>query len=185
MSTRRNTYQYKARITGLAPATRYYCAIHDGERRIAGGEEYFSRTSPPHGSQTPTRIWVVGDSGTGGVDQRAVRDAMRSLVEAEARPLDTYIHVGDMAYGDGTDKEFQRRFFDVANIHFVCLDSHDLNRKPNGAMAQWLHADFEKTNSDWLIAFWHHPPYTKRSHGSDREGQLIEMRTHIMPILVV
>ncbi|NQZ71221.1 MAG: metallophosphoesterase, partial [Lentisphaeria bacterium] len=37
--------------------------------------------------------------------------------------------------------------------------------------------------ADWLIAFWHHPPYTKGSHDSDVEGQLIEMRKHIMPIM--
>ena len=240
-TTRPNTYQYEAQISGLLPATRYFYAIDDGERRIAGGEDYFLTTSPSRGSRTPTRIWIVGDSGTGGTNQKAVHDAMRSLVERESRSLDMYIHVGDMAYGDGTDKEFQERFFDmydptlrsvavwpamgnhegrtsrgktgvgpyydayvtptnaeaggvpsgteayysfdVANIHFVCLDSHDLDRKPNGAMARWLRADLEQTNSDWLIGFFHHPPYTKGSHDSDREGQLREMRTHIMPIL--
>ena len=50
-------------------------------------------------------------------------------------------------------------------------------------MARWLKQDLEKTKADWLIAFFHHPPYTKGSHDSDREKQLIEMRTHIMPIL--
>jgi hypothetical protein len=50
-------------------------------------------------------------------------------------------------------------------------------------MAQWLKADLEKTKSDWVVAFFHHPPYTKGSHDSDLEKQLIEMRTHIMPIL--
>jgi hypothetical protein len=68
-------------------------------------------------------------------------------------------------------------------VHFVCLDSHDLDRKPTGAMARWLKADLEKAKSDWLIAYWHHPPYTKGSHDSDTESQLIEMREHIMPIL--
>ena len=73
--------------------------------------------------------------------------------------------------------------FDIADVHFVCLDSHDLDRSPNGAMAQWLIADLEETQQEWLIAFWHHPPYTKGSHDSDAEQQLIEMRTHFMPIL--
>jgi hypothetical protein len=73
--------------------------------------------------------------------------------------------------------------FDHANIHFICLDSHDLDRKPGGAMARWLKADLEKTKADWLIAFWHHPPYTKGSHDSDRERDLTEMREYIMPIL--
>jgi len=73
--------------------------------------------------------------------------------------------------------------FDHGNIHFICLDSHDLERKPTGAMAKWLKADLEKAKADWLIAFWHHPPYTKGSHDSDKETDLKEMRQHIMPII--
>ena len=73
--------------------------------------------------------------------------------------------------------------FDHANIHFICLDSHDLERKPGGAMAKWLKADLERAQADWLIAFWHHPPYTKGSHDSDKEKDLTEMRQYIMPII--
>ena len=73
--------------------------------------------------------------------------------------------------------------FDFGKTHFICLNSHDLPRDPGGAMAQWLKADLEKTKADWLVAFWHHPPYTKGSHDSDKEQQLIEMRSMIMPIL--
>lgn len=73
--------------------------------------------------------------------------------------------------------------FDFGQIHFVCLNSHDLDRTPSSAMAQWLIADLEATTARWLIAFWHHPPYTKGTHDSDREIQLIEMREYIMPIL--
>jgi hypothetical protein len=72
--------------------------------------------------------------------------------------------------------------FDYANIHFVCLDSHDLDRKAGGPMAKWLKADLEKTRAEWIIAFWHHPPYTKGSHDSDKEKDLIEMRRYILPI---
>jgi Calcineurin-like phosphoesterase/Purple acid Phosphatase, N-terminal domain len=73
--------------------------------------------------------------------------------------------------------------FDYANVHFICLDSHDLSRKPGDPMATWLKADLEKTKADWLIAFWHHPPYTKGSHDSDKEADLSEMRRLIMPIV--
>ncbi|MEK0448945.1 MAG: Alkaline phosphatase precursor [Verrucomicrobiota bacterium] len=73
--------------------------------------------------------------------------------------------------------------FDYANIHFICLDSHDLSRKPGDPMAAWLKADLEKTKADWIIAFWHHPPYTKGSHDSDKEADLTEMRKLIMPII--
>ncbi|MBC8003348.1 MAG: metallophosphoesterase family protein [Opitutaceae bacterium] len=73
--------------------------------------------------------------------------------------------------------------FDYANIHFICLDSHDLDRRPGEPMARWLKADLERTRADWLIAFWHHPPYTKGSHDSDKEKDLTEMRRYIMPII--
>jgi hypothetical protein len=73
--------------------------------------------------------------------------------------------------------------FDYANIHFICLDSHDLSRKPSDPMANWLKADLEKAKADWIVAFWHHPPYTKGSHDSDKETDLTEMRKYIMPII--
>ncbi|MBT8036277.1 MAG: metallophosphoesterase family protein [Verrucomicrobiae bacterium] len=76
--------------------------------------------------------------------------------------------------------------YNYGRTHFIVLNSHDLDRSPSAAMAQWLREDLAKTSlekTDWLIAFWHHPPYTKGSHDSDKEKQLIEMRQHIMPIL--
>src|SRR4051812_37399803 len=73
--------------------------------------------------------------------------------------------------------------WDFGRTHFICLDSHDLDRKPTGAMDTWLKADLEQTTADWLVAYFHHPPYTKGSHDSDREKQLVEMRKYIMPIL--
>jgi len=73
--------------------------------------------------------------------------------------------------------------WDFGRVHFICLDSHDLSRSASGPMAQWLKSDLEKTKADWIIAYWHHPPYTKGSHDSDKEKDLIEMRANIMPIM--
>ena len=73
--------------------------------------------------------------------------------------------------------------FDYGNIHFICLDSMTANRATNGAMATWLRADLDATTNTWLVAFWHHPPYTKGSHNSDTETPLIEMRQNFLPIL--
>ena len=36
---------------------------------------------------------------------------------------------------------------------------------------------------DWIVAYWHHPPYSKGTHDSDLEIELIEMRTHVLPVL--
>ena len=236
------TFQYEAKLTGLDPARRYYYAVFNGNKRMTPADESYSFvTPPPIGTRKPVRFWTIGDSGTGRRPQADVHEAMLNYVAREGRPLDFWIHVGDMAYGDGRDVEFQARFFesyeptlrrlvcwptmgnheghtskgtsgigpyydayvvpkrgeagglasgteayysfDYANIHFICLDSHDLDRKPGGAMAKWLKADLEKADADWLIAFWHHPPYTKGSHDSEKERDLKEMREHIMPII--
>ena len=73
--------------------------------------------------------------------------------------------------------------FDHGMVHFICLDSMTASRAKNGAMAAWLQSDLAATTNDWIIAYWHHPPYTKGSHDSDTEIELIEMRENILPIL--
>ncbi|RTR37896.1 DNRLRE domain-containing protein [Shewanella canadensis] len=73
--------------------------------------------------------------------------------------------------------------FDYGQIHFICLESHETDRASNGAMLTWLVNDLEATSQPWIIAYWHHPPYTKGSHNSDSESRLIEMRENALPIL--
>jgi len=76
--------------------------------------------------------------------------------------------------------------FDIGKVHFISLNSFDTSREPDGAMAQWLKADLEKVKADWIIAFFHHPPYSKGSHDSDdrkKAKELVEMRENFMPIL--
>ena len=50
-------------------------------------------------------------------------------------------------------------------------------------MMTWLQNDLAATTQKWIIAFWHHPPYTKGSHNSDTETELIQMRQNALPIL--
>jgi len=80
----------------------------------------------------------------------------------------------------GTEAYYSYNF---GNAHFVVLNSYDEDRSPGGAMAAWLTADLQQTRADWIFAYWHHAPYTKGSHDSDAEPELIEMRENFMPIL--
>lgn len=77
--------------------------------------------------------------------------------------------------------------FDYANIHFVMLDSQDSDRDVDGEMFRWLQQDLKANQQDWLIAAFHHPPYSKGSHDSDDEGdsggRLVDMRENVVPLL--
>jgi PKD repeat protein len=54
-------------------------------------------------------------------------------------------------------------------------------------MMQWLESDLAMNTQPWVIAFWHHPPYTKGSHNSDSTtdsgGRMFDMREIALPIL--
>jgi hypothetical protein len=86
--------------------------------------------------------------------------------------------VGGVA--SGTERYYS---FDYANVHFICLDSASSERTTDGAMYVWARADLEATAQEWIIAYWHHPPYSKGSHDSDAESGLIEMRQNFNPLL--
>lgn len=73
--------------------------------------------------------------------------------------------------------------FDYTNIHFICLDSYGSDRSPGAAMLTWLENDLAATTQKWIIAYWHHPPYSKGSHDSDTDRRLVEMREYTLPLL--
>jgi hypothetical protein len=58
------TTEHEIALTGLQPATRYYYSVGSPAATCAGNDStYFFVTSPPLDSTTPTRIWVLGNSG--------------------------------------------------------------------------------------------------------------------------
>ena len=73
--------------------------------------------------------------------------------------------------------------FDYGNLHVISLDSHESDRSVGGAMYNWCEADLQNTTQEWIVMLWHHPPYTKGSHNSDTETQLIQMRENFLPMI--
>ena len=73
--------------------------------------------------------------------------------------------------------------FDHGDIHFVALDSQDADRDPGSPMLAWLAEDLAATTRTWVVAFWHHPPYSRGSHDSDDDTRMREMRENVMPVL--
>src|SRR5450432_1764677 len=79
--------------------------------------------------------------------------------------------------------------FDIGNIHFLSIDSYgraDGKRLSDttGPQAEWIRKDLEKAkNAEWIIAYWHHPPYSMGSHNSDKEMELVDIRKEFLPLL--
>jgi hypothetical protein len=232
-----STTEHEIRITGLSANTKYYYSVGYGSTTLASGTDYFVLTAPT--SAKPTRIWVLGDPGTGSSVQTAVRNAYYTYTGSTH--TDLWLMLGDNAYSDGTDAEYTAKMygiyptmmrksvlwttlgnhdghsadsptqtgpyytnatlpkqgeaggvasgteayysFDYGNIHFVCLDSYDTSRSTTGAMANWLTSDLQNNTKDWLVVFFHHPPYSKGSHNSDTESNMVDMRVNFGPIL--
>jgi len=229
-------------LTGLTAATQYYYQIESsniGGSITEGAEaDYYFKTYPTPGAQVPTRLWVIGDSGTNNANQDNVYNAYRT--RTGTAHTDAWLMLGDNAYNSGTDGEFQGAVFDAypellrnttmwscignhetytnsgspyldihsfptagecggvasgsehyysydhGNIHFVCLDSATSNISDtpgSGGMIDWLEMDLQATNKDWIIAYFHHGPYTKGSHNSDIESRHIEARRYMTPLL--
>lgn len=81
--------------------------------------------------------------------------------------------------------------FNIGNVHFLSLDSYGEEDAgttrmydTTGAQVQWIKSDLAaNTNKEWVVAYWHHPPYTKGSHNSDTEGDLVKIRENFIGIL--
>jgi hypothetical protein len=227
-------------VSGLSPGTRYYYSVGSTTATLVGNDsDHTFVTPPPAGTAKSFRTWVLGDSGTANASAAQVRDAY--LAFTGSRGTDLWLMLGDNAYPNGTDLEYQAAVFDMyektlrtaplwptygnhdgysadsatqsgpyydmftlprngeaggvasnteayyafdyANVHFICLDSYESSRAPGSAMLTWLQSDLQATSRDWIIAFWHHPPYSKGSHDSDTEIELKQMRENVLPIL--
>ncbi len=240
---------HKIELKGLTPATRYYYQVGEiGNYHDFDINRHWFYTAPAEDALT--RIWVIGDSGKAGEIQNQVRDSafawmkQHPLIDensatVKGKPLvDVWLHLGDLAYRSGSNKQFQtalfdpygnllsntslwpvygnhddRRWtyfrifdlpenaevggvashtenyysFDRSNVHFIVLDSQASDRSSESDMVEWLKNDLAQNSKPWIVAAFHHPPYTDGSHDSDDEGdsrgRMQDMRENIVPIL--
>lgn len=74
--------------------------------------------------------------------------------------------------------------FNFGDVHFVCLDSYGSSMSPGAPQYQWLEQDLAANTQKWVIAFWHHPPYSiTTGHNSDSESGMRLLRENANPIL--
>ncbi len=234
-------FDHEITIDNLLPNTKYYYQIQSQQGVLVNkAADLYFKTSPAHGTSQLVRAWILGDPGTANSNARNVRNAYYNYVDS--LHTDMILFLGDNAYNDGTDEQYQYAVFenmyedklkntvawstlgnhdghsadsetqtgpyyeifslpknaesggmasgteayysfDYANVHFIILDSYDSDRSIGGPMYNWCLTDLQNTTAEWIVAFWHHPAYTKGSHNSDTEGALIAMRTNFLPLL--
>jgi hypothetical protein len=78
--------------------------------------------------------------------------------------------------------------YDYANVHFVSLDSYGVEDSKKMAdtlsrQVQWLKKDLTANKLPWTVVYFHHPPYTKGSHDSDTELDLVAIRENLVKVL--
>ena len=122
--------EHEIKVTGLNAATLYHYtvgAVGTGYHQADG--DYYFKTSPIPGSTDSVRIWVIGDFGNGSQGQRAVRDAY--MDNHTGVHTDVWLWLGDNAYSDGTDQEYQEKVFAVYPepmrnmVIWPCPGNHD------------------------------------------------------------
>jgi hypothetical protein len=74
---------------------------------------------------------------------------------------------------------------DIGKCHIVALDSTADGETMRTLIAPWAKADMadaKRRGQTWIIAYWHHPPYT---HGAyrDNSGQWQDIRDVFVPLV--
>ena len=76
--------------------------------------------------------------------------------------------------------------FDRGPVHFIALNTASGDLRPGREMLSWLEKDLERNVRPWVIAYFHHPPYTDGWHKSDdpKKGwRMTAVRENALPIL--
>lgn len=94
----------RVRLTGLPPDASVTYRVEAGTARV---DEATFRTPPGAGAGDSVVVLAFGDSGYGSSAQVELARLM------EDRPWDLALHVGDIAYNDGTEEELTGRHFEV------------------------------------------------------------------------
>jgi acid phosphatase type 7 len=144
--------EHEINISGLDASEKYNYSIHslnkNKKERIANlsKEEIFSFKTFPDNKLSESNILILGDPGVSSDSsiprkfrnqQGQVINGFNHFIQCNNIDLDFVLTLGDNAYHNGTDKEFQKGFFEpyadlIANTPlFTCFGNHDsgLERK--------------------------------------------------------
>jgi len=242
--------EHEIKLTGLSPKTRYFYSIGSASGVLQGDANNYFETPPTPGSIEKYRFGVLGDCGTNSAFQGNVRDQLTNYLGNNY--MNALLLLGDNAYSQGKDPEYQSNFFnhykdnflkkypvfptpgnhdygnddpnrqidhkipyydiftlpvngesggvaseneayysfDYGNVHFLSLDSYGKEDRSTrlydtlGKQVQWIKADLAANkNKGWVVAYWHHPPFSLGSRNGETENDMIRIRENFIRIL--
>lgn len=103
---------HKIKLTGLQNGTKYYYKVGAiGTPMTANITNHSFKTHPIPGTETPVRVWAIGDFGRANAGQVDVKQSYMNYTGT--RGTDVWLWLGDNAYNDGTDAQYQEKLFTV------------------------------------------------------------------------
>jgi hypothetical protein len=240
------TTEHIVRINSLLANTKYYYTIGDSKTIFQSDKDNHFMTLPDKNATRKMRFVAFGDCGNNSKNQINVRNSTKAYLGSN--DVDAMLLLGDNAYNEGKDSEYQTGFFniykddllkywklypapgnhdygnsednselrnlpyhsiftvpkagemggvasgvsnyysfDIGNVHFVSLDTYGRDKATKlydegSAQAKWLIADLDANTKKWTVVYFHHPPYTKTSHNSDTESDLVAIRERLVRI---
>lgn len=138
------TTHHQVPLSGLRPGS----AVTYEVPGIASG----SFRTPPQGTGR-ARFAIVGDTGSGNANQRAVAKQLE-----EYRP-EFVLHVGDVVYDDGEERLYRQRFFTpfepiIANAPlYPVIGNHDVKSEKGAAYLRAFDLPSEESGSERYYSF--------------------------------
>ncbi|MEO5905125.1 MAG: metallophosphoesterase family protein [Saprospiraceae bacterium] len=118
-------------ISGLAPASTYFYQIRNTtDTLVFPAADVYFKTYPLSGAEHSLTAWILGDCGTADNNARKVRNAYNNYIGTSH--TDMMLFLGDNAYLDGTDTEYQTAIFQNMyeqklknTVAWSCIGNHD------------------------------------------------------------
>ena len=125
------TNKHLITIPKLKECTHYYYSVTSSSLDIDNEGRSFTTLCQNAKSQ---RLWVIGDSGDAGENQKRVYEQLGKYIDEDYRELDMWILLGDNAYTSGTQQQFNDTLFDPfielvkRYVAWAVPGNHDMRR---------------------------------------------------------
>ncbi|HNF50990.1 MAG TPA: metallophosphoesterase [Chitinophagales bacterium] len=106
------TKNHIVQVNGLQAKTKYYYSVGYNTTVLAGeNDQHHFITAPIPGDSSEFKFWVTGDFGGGNGGQIKVRRWFENYLQGNN--VTGWLWLGDNAYNDGTDAQYQAKVFDT------------------------------------------------------------------------